>query len=109
MTGNAEGTPRYVEPAVASQELVGILTCLKERDELLELLRILGADVGGLALQVLGVADTANLSVNPTVAEAGVDDDGAADGLAGGLQQLAATISHVLHLLLGRDVVRVLL
>ena len=76
MAGNAEGFPRYMEPAGAGEELVGILTCLKERDELLELLRILGADVGGLALQVLGVLDTTHAAVDLGIAEAGVDDDG---------------------------------
>lgn len=98
-----------MEPAGAGQELVGILTCLEERDQALELLGVLGADVGSAALQVLGVADATNLSVNATVAEAAVDDDGAADSLAGRLQQLAAAVGHVGYLLRRRNVGRVLL
>ena len=84
-----------MEPAGAGQELVGILTCLQERDESLELLRVLGADVGCAALEVLGVLDTTHASVDIGIAEAGVNDDGAADGLAGGLQQVTTTIDHV--------------
>ena len=67
-----------MEPAGASQELVGILTCLEERDQALELLGVLGADVGSLALQVLGVSDATDLSVYAAIAEAAVDDDGTA-------------------------------
>ena len=70
---------------------------------------VLGADVGSLAEQVLGVADTTNLSVYAAIAEAAVDDDGAADGFAGGLQQLAAAVGHVGYLLDGGNVLRVLL
>ena len=98
-----------MEPAGAGQELVGQGVAFQEVNQLLELLGVLGADVGGLALQVLGVADAANLSVDPTVAEAAVDDDGAADSLAGGLQQLAAAVGHVGYLLDSGNVLRVLL
>ena len=108
MPWDAEGCPRDVEPAGASQELVGQGVGFQEVDQMLELLGVLGADVGSLALQVLGVADTTDLSVNPTVAEAAVDDDGAADSLAGGLQQLAAAVGHVGYLLDGGNVLRVL-
>ena len=61
----------------------------------MELLRVLGADVGGLALHMLGVLDTTNAAVDLGIAEAGVDDDGTADGLASGLQQVTTTIDHV--------------
>ena len=98
-----------MKPAGASQELVGQGVGFQEVDQMLELLGVLGADVGSLALQVLGVADTTDLSVNPTVAEAAVDDDGAADSLAGGLQQLAAAVGHVGNMLDGGNVLRVLL
>ena len=67
----------------------------QEVDQALELLRVLGADIGGLAQQVLGALDTTHAAVHAGIAEAAVDDDGAADGLAGGLQQLAATVDHV--------------
>ena len=109
MSWRTEGCPGDVEPAGAGQELVGMVTCLEERDQALELLRVLGADVGGTALQVLGVADTANLSVDLTIAEAAVDDDGTADSLAGRLQQLTAAVDHVGNLLDGWHVVGVLL
>ena len=95
ITGRTEGSPGDVEPAGAGQELVGILTLFQKRDQSLELLRVLGADVGSAALQVLGVLDTTNASVDVGIAEAGVDDDGTADGLASGLQQVTATIDHV--------------
>ena len=55
-------------------------------DEALELGWVLGTDVGGLADEVLGVLDAANEAVDPTVAEAGVDDDGA-DFKAGRFQE----------------------
>ena len=48
-------------------------------------------DVGGLAQQVLGVLDAANEAVDPTVAEARVDDDGA-DLKAGRLQEHQAAV-----------------
>ena len=76
---------------------------------MLELLRVLGANVGSAALKVLRVTDTTHTAINVGIAEAAVDDDGAADGLAGGLQQLAATIDHVGSLLRRRNVGRVLL
>ena len=98
-----------MEPAGAGQELVGIFTCLEERDEALELPRVLGADVSSLALEVLGILDATHEGVDTRVAEAGVDDDGAADGLSGRLQQLAATVGHVGCLLDGRHVIWVLL
>ena len=109
MSGWTEGSPRDVEPAIAGEELVGQGVGLEECNEALELGWFLGADVGSTALKVLGVADTTDTAVDVGIAEAGVDDDGAADGLAGGLQQLAATVSHVGYLLDGGDVLGVLL
>ena len=108
MAGGAEGSPGDVEPAVAGQELVGIFTTAEERDQTVELGGVLGADVGSLANKVLRVPDTANEGVDARVAEAAGDDDGTADGLAGGLQQQAAAIDHVGHLLRRRNVGRVL-
>ena len=58
----------------------------------MELLRVTGADVGGTALQVLGVSDATHLVVDSLVAEAGVDEDGAADGLTGRFQQVTYDI-----------------
>ena len=99
MAGRTEGSPGDVEPAVAGQELVGIFTIAEERDQAVELGGVLGADVGSLANEVLGVLDTANKGVDARVAEAAVDDDGTADSLAGRLQQQAAAIDHVGHVL----------
>ena len=107
MAGRTEGRPGDMEPARAGEELVGIFTIAEECDQTLELLRVLGADVGSLANEVLGVLDTTNEGVDTRVAEAGVDDDGTAYGLAGGLQQQAAAIDHVGHLLRRRNVGRV--
>ena len=108
VAGAAEGSPGDVEPAGAGQELVGIFTIAEERDQTVELGGVLGADVGSLANEVLRVLDTANKGVDARVAEAAGDDDGAADGLAGRLQQQAAAIDHVGHLLRRRNVGRVL-
>ena len=85
MSGDAEGVPRDVEPPVASEELVGQIVRLEEIDQAQELLRVLGADVGGLAKQVLRVVNTTDQGVDTWVAEAAVDDDRTADGLAGWL------------------------
>ena len=97
-----------MEPARAGEELVGQGVGLQERDQALELLRVLGTNVGGLTEEVLGVLDTANESVDTRIAEAAGDDDGTAYGLAGGLHQQAAAIDHVGHLLRRRNVGRVL-
>ena len=85
MTGWDEGTPRDVEPAGAGEELVGQIVSLEEGHEALELQGVLGADVGGLAEEVLRVADTTHEGVDARVAEAGVDQDGA-DRLSGRFQ-----------------------
>ena len=85
VTGWDEGTPRDVEPAGAGEELVGQIVSLEEGHEALELLRVLGADVGGLAEEVLRVADATHEGVDARVAEAGVDQDGA-DRLSGRFQ-----------------------
>ena len=81
----------------------------QEVDQVLELRGVLGADVGSAALEVLGVSDTTDAAVHSLATEAGVDEDGAADGLAGGLQQLATTVGHVGCLLDGGDVLRIFL
>ena len=98
VAGGTEGRPRDVEPTIAGEELVGIFTTAEERDQTVELGGVFGADVGGLANEVLRVPDTANEGVDARVAETGVDDDGA-DGLAGRFQQHQAAISHVGHVL----------
>ena len=85
MAGWGEGAPGDVEPAGAGEELVGQIVSLEEGHEALEMLRVLGADVGGLAEEVLRVADTTHEGVNARAAEAGVDQDGA-DRLSGGFQ-----------------------
>ena len=103
-----ERTPGDVEPAIAGEELVGELVSLEEIDQALELLRVTGADVGSLAEQVLRVADTTHEGIDASVAEAGVDEDGA-DHLPGGLQQHHAAVDHVRHVLQRGLVARVFL
>lgn len=108
MSRRSEGNPGDVHPAGAGQELVGVFTITEEFDQTLELSRVLGTDVGGLTLKVLRVADTTNEGVDARVAEAGVDEDGTADGLAGGLQQVPTAVHKAGHLLDRRNVSRVL-
>ncbi len=86
MAGWTEGCPRDVKPAIAGQELVGMGLGFQKRDQALELGWVFGADVGSATLKVLGVLDAANLGVDARIAETGVDDNWAADGLAGRLQ-----------------------
>ena len=107
MAGWGEGVPGDVEPAAAGEELVGELPGLEEIDQALELGRVFGTDVGGLAEEVLGVFDTTDLAVHGVRTEAGIDDDGADDD-PGRLQQLVTAIGHVHHILHRRDVLRVL-
>ena len=87
VAGHGGGVPGDVEPGRAGQELVGVFTTAQKVDQALELRRVPWADVGGLTEHVLGILDTANEGVDTRIAEAGVDDDGAADGLAGRLQK----------------------
>ena len=96
-----------MEPTGASEELVGQIVSLEEGHEALELLRVLGADVGSLAEKVLRVADATNEAVDAGVAVARIDDDGAYH-LAGGFQEHQAAIGHVRHVLHGGLVVGVL-
>ena len=57
---------------------------------------------------MLRPADTANQGIDARIAETGVDDDGTADGLAGGLQQVPTAVHKAGHLLDRRNVSRVL-
>ena len=91
VAGWGEGSPGDVEPARGGEELVGEGVGLQERDQTLELLRVLGADVGSLTQQVLRVADATDEGVDARVAVAGVDDDGT-DRLSGGFQQHQAAV-----------------
>ena len=70
VSGRGEGSPGDVEPARGGEELVGQGMRLQKRDQALELGRVLGADVGGLAQEVLGVLDAADQAVHAAVAEA---------------------------------------
>ena len=108
MSWLGEGFPRYVEPAGASQQLVGVRAGAEDVDQALELSRVFGADVGSLAQYVLRVLDAADESVNARVAEATIDDDGA-NNAAGRLQQVLATVLQVKQNLHGRQVVGILL
>ena len=53
MAGRGEGVPRDVKPVGAGEQLVGEVVMTEEIDQALELGRILRADVGGLADEVL--------------------------------------------------------
>ena len=75
-----------MKPAGAGQQLVGQFVRLEEVYKFRELLRVLGADVGSLAKEVLRALDATDQGVDARVAVAGIDDDGA-DKLAGGLQE----------------------
>ena len=108
MAGLAEGRPRNVKPAVAGQQLVGIGTVAEKIDQMLKLLRVLGADVGSLTRQMLRVSHTTDLTVVGLVTVARVDDDGA-DTPSGRFQQVQATILQVKHDLRRRKVVGMLL
>ncbi len=79
----------------------------QEVDQALELLWVLGADVGSLACEVLRVADTTHQAVDILVAESGVDDDGT-DHLPGRFQEHHAAVGHVCHVLQRGFVARVL-
>ena len=70
VSGLGEGVPGDVKPGGTGEELVSKGVGFEEVDEALELSRIFRADVGGLADEVLGIGDTANQTINPTVAEA---------------------------------------
>ena len=107
MAGLSERVPRDMEPAIAGEELVGVFIDTKEVNKALELARVLGADVGSLAEEVLRVLDATDEGVDARVAEAGVDDNGT-DQKAGGLQEHQAAISHVRHVLHGGLVIGVL-
>ena len=89
--GRDKGVPGDVKPVGGGEELVGMRATSEKVDEVLELGWVLGMDVGGLADEVLGVLDAANEAVDPTVAEAGVDDDGA-DLKASRLQEHQAAV-----------------
>ena len=108
MSWLGEGFPRYVEPAGASQQLVGVRAGAEEVDQALELSGVFGADVGSLAQYVLRVLDASDESVNARVAEAAIDDDGA-NNAAGRLQQVLATVLQVKHDLHRGQVVGILL
>jgi len=106
MSGLGSGGPRYVEPAVASEQLVGIGVGLEQRHQPLELLWVFRTDVGSLTLQVLGVAYATYLAVHGLVTIARVDDDGT-NHLAGRFQQMEATVCQVAYDLHCGDVARV--
>ena len=75
-------------------------------DKVLELLWVLGTDVGSLTHQMLRVTDTANQGIDAGIAETGVDDDGT-HLRAGWLKQMLTTVDHGGKLVDGGDVVRI--
>ena len=97
MPGRAEGIPGDVEPAVAGEELVGVFAGLQKLHERPEPCRVAWTDVGGLADEVLRVADTAHLPVHGLTAEAGVDVYRLVEVVSEGLQHLGAQTYEVVH------------
>ena len=95
-----------MEPAVAGQELVGILPRFEEIHQMLELIRILWADVGSLTKKVLGVLDTTYQTVDLGITIAGIDDDGADDQPCR-FQQLMTAVGQIDDILHRRDVLRI--
>jgi hypothetical protein len=93
MAGLGEGSPGDVKPAIAGEELVGEVVASEEFHKPLKLFGIARADVGCLADEVLRVADTTNEGVNPAVAEARIDYDGA-DFKAGRFQEHQAAVGQ---------------
>ena len=108
MSWLGEGFPRYVEPAGASQQLVGVRAGAEDVDQALELSGVFGADVGSLAQYVLRVLDTSDESVDSRITIATIDDDGA-NNATGRLQQILAAVLQVKQDLYGRQVVGILL
>jgi hypothetical protein len=97
-----------VKPVRAGEELVGKGLGFQERDQVLELGRVLGTNVGGLTEEVLGVMDATNLAIDCLAAKARVDDDGA-DFETGGFQQQMTAIGQIHNDLHRGDVVGILL
>ena len=96
MAWKSKWIPRDVEPAGASKELIGIFPFLEEIYERRKLGRIFGTNIGCLADEVLRAVDTTHQTINSSVAETRVDDDGT-DHMTGRFQQEMATIGHVCH------------
>ena len=109
MAGRAEGIPGDVEPARASQELVGVLAALQEDDEAPELLRVMWTDVGSAGQHVLRVLDAADKTIDLGVAESAVDLYRTTYGLTGRLQQHLAAVGQVGYVLHSWQVVGILL
>ena len=107
MAGWGEGIPGDVEPAVAGEELVGVLADLQELHELPELGCVARADVGSLADEVLRVVHSADFAVDRLAPETGIDDDGA-DQDAGRLKQQITAESQICHDLHSGDVLGIL-
>ena len=106
IAGFGEGSPGDVEPTIAGEELVGVFMVAEEVDQALELLWVLGTDVGSLTHQMLRVTDTANQGIDAGIAETGVDDDGT-HLRAGWLKQMLTTVDHGGKMVDGGDVVRI--
>ena len=106
MAGLSERVPGDVQPGGGSQELVGVLPLPEELHERLELRRVLWTDVGSLADEVLGIADTAHLAIHGLTTETRVDDD-RPHHEPRRLQQLMTAISQICHDLHRGDVLGV--
>ena len=106
MAGLGERVPGDVQPAVARQQLVGVLPLLEEVHKRLELHRVFWADVGSLTDKVLGIADTAHLAIHGLTTETRIDNDRPHHETRW-LQQLMTAISQICHDLHRGDVLGV--
>ena len=107
MSGLGEGVPGDVEPAVAGQQLVGVVAFLQEFHQPLELLRVFRADIGRLTKQVLRVLHAPNLTIDVGITETRINDD-RAYLYSCRLQQHMAAVSHINDMLRRRLVARIL-
>ena len=106
VAGSSEGIPGDVEPGGASEELVGQGVVLEEVDETLELSRVFGTDVSGLADKVLGIANAPYPAIDGLITKARIDDDRANDQSCW-FQQLMTAISQIRHDLHRGNVLRI--
>ena len=108
VAGLGEGIPGDVEPGGGGQELVGEVVVAEEVDQALELSRVFGTNVGGLAEKVLGIANAPYPTIDSLATEARINDDGSYFE-AGWLQQHQAAIGQIRYRLHRGDVLRIFL
>ena len=96
-----------MEPIRAGEELVGVLPFLEKVHKRRKLSRVLRADVGSLADEMLRAGDTTDLAIHGFASESGIDDDRACDEPCR-FQQLMAAVGQIHDCLDRWEVARVL-